>query len=273
MNAIDKQTPPGFDNNRLSHAYITDPSFADHLAAAVVCSSDNNNKPCMSCKHCDKASRNIHPDIINIDKEKILLIDKESGKEKVNIFVNVDVVRWIKKDVFFIPNDSAKKAYIVRDADSMNINAQNAFLQILEEPPPHAVFILCSDNPTVFLPTVRSRCVNLKSRQNTDQEWIPETDSETEELVDVFLSAIGRDNLLLMNCMFQIEKLDKIAFAGFLELAREQIALSLRKPSETSHKFLLDTEKIFSKAEEMLDLNVSIGHISAMICASMINMN
>ena len=55
-----------FDSKRLSHAYIVDTSFADTLAMAVVCSARNVDRPCNVCADCDKASRNIHPDIIEV---------------------------------------------------------------------------------------------------------------------------------------------------------------------------------------------------------------
>jgi len=129
-----------FDSGRLSHAYITDDHFAYNIAMAVVCGARDTVKPCKQCSHCDKASRSIHPDIIVIDEDKIKDIEKEAGKDKVNLIVSVNVVRWIKRDAYIVPNDSIQKAYIVKYADTMNVSAQNAFLKMLEEPPKHAVF-------------------------------------------------------------------------------------------------------------------------------------
>ena len=158
-----------FDSARLSHAYITDESFAGTIAMAVVCGArggacDNSNAdggnagPCESCAHCGKAARHIHPDISTIGR----LDDK--------LIISVDQIRALRQDAYIIPNEAEQKAYIVTDADLMNINAQNAFLQILEEPPAHAVFILCTDNPAALLPTVRSRCVELKSQASDDSD-------------------------------------------------------------------------------------------------------
>jgi len=159
-----------FDSSRLSHAYITDESLANHIAMAVVCSARDAARPCKQCSHCDKASRSIHPDIIIIDKDRIKELDKETGREKVKPIVSVDIVRWLKRDVYVVPNDSMHKAYIVKDADTMNTSAQNAFLQMLEEPPKHAVFIICTDNPAALLQTVRSRCVETISKPAVESE-------------------------------------------------------------------------------------------------------
>jgi len=289
----------GFDSGRLSHAYITDKSFAKYIAMAVVCSARTGARPCEKCIHCDKASRNIHPDIIIINKEKIKDIDKEAGKAKVNTFVNVDVIRWIKRDLYVIPNDSLQKAYIVEDADTMNGNAQNAFLKMLEEPPKHAVFILCTDNPSALFETIRSRCVELKpqpgiksdakpgiksdAKPGINQSSDPDTgttatDFENEDLkdlIDDFLKALSGDLMILMECMFRLEKLDRPAFSDFLIKAREKAIKILRDDIDNKslpvRKKLANAESILLKAGEMFDLNVSTGHIAGFICASMID--
>jgi len=248
-----------FDSDRLSHAYITDESFADTLAAAVVCSTRNSTRPCKTCADCNKASRHIHPDITTV------------GKLDEKLIVTVDQIRALKKDVYIVPNEATQKAYIVKDADSMNANAQNAFLQILEEPPAHAVFILCTDNAAALLPTVRSRCMELKS-QNADVSAEDNTEfEELKELVKSYIEAITGDNIKLMECMFRIDKLDRLALGNFLTLAREQAVFTLRKKinaniPEKSNQ-LVQAEEILLKAEEMLSLNVSAGHISGYICS------
>ena len=251
-----------FDAHRLSHSYITDTAFADTLATAVVCGSRTGTGPCQKCSHCDKASRNIHPDIIEV------------GRLENKTIIGVDQIRELKKDVYIVPNDAGQKAYIVRDADAMNINAQNAFLQILEEPPAHAVFILCTSNPVALLPTVRSRCVLLRS-QNLNDALYDNADLEMiEGIAGNFLTALQGDNVKLMECMFAIEKLDRPGLYDFLSLAQKNIASSLRKsikPGDPDfRKAFIRAEDAISKAGEMVDLNVSAGHVSGFICAAIL---
>ena len=254
-----------FDSGRLSHAYITDRSLADTIAMAVVCSERGGSRPCKTCAHCSKASRRIHPDITIVGK-----IDNKH-------IISVDQIRELKQDVFIVPNDSAQKAYIIEDADSMNMNAQNAFLQILEEPPAHAVFILCAENPLALLPTVRSRCVELKL-QPLDDNAAVHTDHEAfdkiEELVSDFIEALLGDNVKLMDCMFRLDKLDKMSFSDFIAMAREQIVLLLRESAASKNrgvcKTLINADIALIKAAEMLNLNVSTGHVSGFICASLL---
>jgi len=252
---IDKKI--NLDGNRLSHAYIAAGDLADTLAMTAVCSGKSGAKPCMKCPHCDKASRHIHPDIMVVDK----LPDKRE--------IVIEQIRELKRDVIVVPNEAEKKAYIINYADSMNINAQNAFLQILEEPPVHAVFILRTENPVALLPTVRSRCVDLKARH------VPDTiDPAAVEMANELFSALEQGNVALARLMFRLEKMEKNVFSAFLCTAREQVVIKLRAAMSggagLSGEILTRTERILVRAEEMLDLNVGTGHISGMICASLL---
>jgi len=260
MNSSGINTRFSFDGNRLSHAYIVAGGLAGTLAMAAVCSGRGDARPCLNCTHCDKASRHIHPDITVVNK----LPDKRE--------ILIDQIRELKKDVIVVPNQAEKKAYIINDADSMNTSAQNAFLQILEEPPAHAVFILSAENPAALLPTVRSRCVELKARHEPDT-----SDTSAAEMVSEFFSALEGGNATLVAFMFRLEKLEKNVFSAFLTAAREQVALKLRtvmfSDNAASPDVLTRTERILVRAGDMQDLNVSTSHISGMICASLLNIN
>jgi len=263
-----------FDSERLSHAYITEPAAAGMIAMATVCDERTGKRPCNNCNHCNKAARNIHPDITII------------GKQDDKSIITVDQIRDLKKDVYVVPNDSMQKAYIVQDADTMNINAQNAFLRILEEPPEHAVFILSTETPASLLPTVRSRCIELKP-QPASQPYINTTNNKNseeeideneglKELIEEFLLALN-DNVKLMQCMFTLEKLDRHTFSQFLTQTREQIIQTLKQNQTANtqtpqipNKILITTETAILKAKEMQTLNVTPAHISGYICATLV---
>ena len=66
------------------------------------------------------------------------------------------------------PYSSKYKIYIIADADLMTVQAQNALLKTLDEPPQYAVIMLLTENAEVLLPTIRSRCVMMKLR-NIDE--------------------------------------------------------------------------------------------------------
>ena len=120
-------------------------TLAKLLAAAILCR--NEEKPCLGCAPCRKVMEGSHPDFITV----------EDPEHKTTA---VKVVRQFREDVFIRPNESDYKIYLF--PQELGIEGQNALLKILEEPPKHGVFILLTDNPEKLLPTVRSRCTELK---------------------------------------------------------------------------------------------------------------
>ena len=247
--------PLNFDSERLSHAYVVAGSFADTLAMAAVCSG-RGARPCMECAHCNKASHGRHPDIMTISKP--------ANKREIL----VEQIRELKRDVIVVPNEAEKKAYIIDGADLMNVNAQNAFLQILEEPPSHAVFILQSDAPDKLLPTVRSRCVELKTRVEEEAQ-----DAAAVDAANGFFNALRQGNASLMAFSFQLDKLNKAQFSAFLARSREQAAEELKAALARGEMELCEAisraERVFAEAGGFLDLNVGVGHISGFICANL----
>ena len=251
-------TPQPKIPSKISHAYITDSELAARLATAVVCANtEAKPMPCLDCAHCEKASRKIHPDIIVLEK----LPDKRE--------IIVDQIRELKKDVLVLPNEAAKKAYIISGAESMNTAAQNALLAILEEPPRHVVFILETENHMAVLPTVRSRCVRLSS----DYEQNEDVDEAVQLLSSDFISAITQSkNLALAEIMFKIEKLEKPELHSMIMLTREKIADAFRKTdgeNTAALKRLIKAEKTLLDANEYLELNVNKGHVAGLLCASL----
>ena len=108
-------------------------------------------EPCGRCLSCIQAESRNHPDIITVAHEKPASI-------------SVGEIRRMRADVQIKPYSSARKIYIIPDAEKLTIQAQNALLKTLEEPPEYAVIILIADGVANFLPTVLSRCVVLQMR-------------------------------------------------------------------------------------------------------------
>ena len=140
------------EQGRLSHAIVLsgDGGLTDaarFIAAAHVC--EGTDRPCLRCRHCRKVLEGIHPDVS-------VIRDTEHRE------LTVDAVRALRQDVYIRPNEAARKVYIIADSRQLNERDQNVLLKIVEEGPPYAAFIFCTDSPTALLETVRSRCVLLK---------------------------------------------------------------------------------------------------------------
>ena len=76
--------------------------------------------------------------------------------------IRVDAIRDALRFLRLTPGESAWRVLIVDGSDSMNPNAQNAALKLLEEPPPNVLVLLVAHRPSLLLPTVRSRCRLLR---------------------------------------------------------------------------------------------------------------
>lgn len=120
-------------------------TLARLLAAAILCRGAE--KPCLQCGICRRCLQQAHPDFITVE-------DPEHKR------IPVDMVRRIREDMFILPNESDHKIYLF--PQELGIEGQNALLKVLEEPPSYGVFILLTDNAEKLLPTVRSRCRELK---------------------------------------------------------------------------------------------------------------
>jgi DNA polymerase-3 subunit delta' len=179
-------------DRRLSHAYILDGrkgsgrhTVARRVCAAVACENrpgqgervadtdqmglfdlldpiprktvdPNAPLPCLTCPACVKVLEGKCPDIHVIGRE---------GKASIG----VEAVRFLRQDVLIPPNDLDTKIYIIEDAETMTVQAQNALLLTLEEPPPYVLFLLLCDGSDALLETIRSRAPVLRTQPIPDE--------------------------------------------------------------------------------------------------------
>jgi len=134
--------------NRLAHAYIFSGNdgigkrkTARHIAMLLNCLSADNSV-CGECDNCYKIENKIHPDVIEI----------EPGKS-----ISINTIRDLRNKVYIKKYVSDYKIVIIDNADLLTRPAANAFLKILEEPPPYTIFFLITAQPQNMLATVRSR--------------------------------------------------------------------------------------------------------------------
>lgn len=102
--------------------------------------------PCLSCSSCHSFINNNHPDFIEIDGAS---------------HTSVDHIRSLIDNASFLPVMGKKKVYLIDEAHMLSKAACNAFLKILEEPPPSALFILATTDAHKIIDTVISRCFQL----------------------------------------------------------------------------------------------------------------
>lgn len=159
--------------DKVSHAYILNGEkgsgkrlLANLFAMSLQCQNrDEDGDACGKCQSCKQAASNNQPDIIRVTHEKPNTISIDDIREQIN------------NDIVIKPYSSKYKIYIVPDADMMSVQAQNALLKTIEEPPAYAVILLLTSNADALLPTISSRCVTLNLRpvkENEVKEYLME---------------------------------------------------------------------------------------------------
>lgn len=148
--------------DKVSHAYIINgqrgsgKKLLSGLFATTLLCEKGGTSPCNTCHSCIQAESGNHPDIIWVSHEKPGSIGVDDVREQINHTVAVK------------PYQGPYKVYIIPQADLMTVQAQNAILKTIEEPPEYAVLILLTENAEALLPTITSRCVMLKLRNIKD---------------------------------------------------------------------------------------------------------
>lgn len=222
---------------------------ADSIASAMLCTAGGKTA-CGKCRSCRLAAEGIHPDIIYISRQK-----DDKGKLKREIYV--DQIRQMAADAWVLPQESEKKVYIIPEAHKMNVQAQNAALKILEEPPEWAAFILCTESAERLLPTVRSRCAVVEAK--SERAFAPDP-----RALDFLKLAAAGDPAGLCAFWVELESMDADGLGELLDNTGSLISAVLLGSfrfdalSPRELKRLLD---LCGRGRDYLKLNVSVKHV------------
>ena len=156
---------------------------------------------CGKCRACDRIARGVHVDVVMLEPD-----DRAS--------IKIDPVREMLSKIGFRPFEGRRRVVLIREADSLEPESQNALLKSLEEPPPGTMFILTTAIPGALLPTVRSRCMRLRFGRLTagevaagltrDHEY---TDSEAREAAPLADGSLGQALALIDNDLTMFREL------------------------------------------------------------------
>jgi len=140
-------------SGNLGHAYLfAGPQGVGKYTTAKVFASAVNcaNGGCGKCLCCDKIAREIHPDVFQVAPE--------------GNFITIEQIREIKREANLKPFEANFKVYIIDEVEKMTMEAANALLKILEEPPSGVIFILITSNLEGVISTIVSRCYQVYFR-------------------------------------------------------------------------------------------------------------
>lgn len=144
--------------DHLTHAYllagppqIGKSTLALTFAQALNCVGED--APCGQCRPCRLIASGRYPDVRLVETERAA-----SGERKGKREIGIDQVRALQHEVNLKPYEGRWKVAIIAGAEELSLEAANALLKTLEEPPPQVVLILTATSSEALLPTIVSRC-------------------------------------------------------------------------------------------------------------------
>jgi hypothetical protein len=160
----------------------------------------------------------------------------------------------------FLPTEASHKVFILPDASAMNINAANAFLKLLEEPPEWVTFILLGERLSDFLPTIRSRCNVIRAAKGNVSEF-------THGSANAIFSAFEQRNAsaVASECM-KLEKLRRDELQSVLDALYVRFA----EASKQNTRFISAAEQVFEPLKQLRSgLNLGSGHVAGIIMVNL----
>lgn len=267
-----------FLHGRLSHAVLLDGGSgaqrletARQIAQMLVCSS--GEAPCGQCGQCLKAADGNHPDIFLY-----------SGGTTVGSF-KVDTVREIRRNATILPNEAAKKVFILEHAETMAAGAQNALLKILEEPPAYVSFILLCASHTQLLDTVLSR-VSLYALGDGSAPSDAEDTEQARQIAERILFAVAshnemdvmretaafeKDKELFRACCAQIASVAADALKAKLAdvpVSDAASHLALEMPRQTLYQWIRTANETVQYIAGNINGNLLLSWFSTQLCAA-----
>ncbi|MCL2841037.1 MAG: hypothetical protein FWE05_09730 [Defluviitaleaceae bacterium] len=193
----------------MSHAYIFEgnaiaKTAAVHLAKGLNCLDTATKNPCGECLSCRTFNSGNHPDTVYVTGSK------QSG-------IGVDDVRdQVLLPMAHKPFQYQYKIFIVDKAETLTPAAQNALLKTIEEPAPYGVFLFIATHLHHFLPTVLSRCIVKRIKEESDSMTCdPALQTLAQKISDEIL---GADIYKAFAMYRMFEPLDKTAVAQVLDM-------------------------------------------------------
>lgn len=179
---IKRALKDALSKNHIGHAYLfygesgIGKSMMARIFARKILCGDYTEEGC-SCSSCAMFLAGVHPDYYVVECE---------GSS-----IGVDKIRRMQTQVIMKPTYGRKKVFVIDDAHTMTVDAQNALLKTLEDPPEYVVILLCSNNYDMLLDTIKSRLVKYSFKKNSSdemEEYLRRNNFESDDSKDFLVS-------------------------------------------------------------------------------------
>lgn len=218
-------------SGRIAHAYLFagprgtgKTSTARILAKALNCEHGPTPNPCGECDNCRRIAEGSSMDVFEIDAA--------SNR-------GIDEIKTLRDQLAFTPVDCRYKVYIIDEVHMLTMEAFNALLKTLEEPPSHVIFILATTDPHKIPATIHSRCQRFDFRRVTVEEIVQhlamvaqgsglEADEDALRLIAIQSEGGMRDALSLLDqCGVMAKKITAVTVREVLGIVGREALRAL----------------------------------------------
>jgi DNA polymerase-3 subunit delta' len=172
--------------NRMVHAYLFEgkkgsgkKALAIVFAQSLFCLEKASNEPCLTCRECIRIQHRNHSDVHWVEPE--------------GMSIKIEQVRLLQKEFSYRGVENNKKVYIIDRIETMTTQAANSLLKFLEEPHPGTMAILLTEQRHRLLPTIISRCQEIKFMPPSPSQLIGKLSPEFGQSLAYLSSHITAD--------------------------------------------------------------------------------
>ena len=216
--------------NKIAHSYLLSgprgvgkTTIARIFAKLLNCLDPKDNEPCNECENCQEITDGVHPDVFELDAA--------SNR-------GIDDVRAIQDAAKFFPMKAKYKFFIVDEVHMLTLQAFNAMLKILEEPPEYLIFILATTNPEKIPQTILSRCQKFSLQRLK----IDEISKKIEEIAEKENIKIDSESVFLISKLGDGALRDAL---GIFDMAVSYCGMNVKYPELKVFLNLPDKEIYF----------------------------
>ncbi len=200
-------------------------SAARIIAKIVNCENQGKKfgEPCNKCGQCKSISAGNNIDVIELDAA--------SNR-------GIDDIRALRDTIKLSPAMAKKKVYIIDEAHMLTLEASNALLKTLEEPPDHVLFVLATTNPEKLIETIRSRTTLIEFHK-----------ASPEETVRALTSVVKGEKLKIdKEILLSISKLSGGSFRDSVKILEQLVSQKIKMDKSNVEEYLFK-RKLFDERE------------------------
>ncbi len=243
---------------------------AIQFVKSLLCETPKNGLSCDICETCLKIDEGIHPDVVVVDhdfQQRLLL------KQEKTTTISIDTIRYLKQFSALTTYSGKYKIAIIDSAETLQKEAANSLLKLLEEPPKNFIIILITTSLGILPKTVLSRCEQIKfmplnqkdleeiSKEESDKNFIMGSIKEIEYQEYIKKFSFDINSMSIYDIQIFVENITQTVDKEFIKyffmwLIEKIFAKNFKEINKTKYEFLLEIESYIKEFKYNIDLRI-----------------